>query len=45
MNFPLILNIIIFALLLITLSYCGNARWSLAKKVLLGLVLGVLLGL
>ncbi|OSN05181.1 L-cystine transporter tcyP [Lonsdalea britannica] len=45
MNFPLILNIIVFALLLIALSYCGNARWSLAKKVLLGLVLGVVLGL
>ncbi|MFP1943871.1 L-cystine transporter [Lonsdalea quercina] len=45
MNFPLILNVIVFALLLIALSYCGNARWSLAKKVLLGLVLGVLLGL
>ncbi|AXW88067.1 L-cystine transporter [Lonsdalea britannica] len=45
MNFPLILNIIVFALLLIALSYCGNARWSLAKKVLLGLVIGVVLGL
>ncbi|MFP1748689.1 L-cystine transporter [Lonsdalea quercina] len=45
MNLPLILNVIVFALLLIALNYCGNARWSLAKKVLLGLVLGVLLGL
>ncbi|OSN06813.1 L-cystine transporter [Lonsdalea iberica] len=45
MNFPLILNVIVFALLLIALRFCGNARWSLAKKVLLGLVLGVLLGL
>ncbi|OSN10078.1 L-cystine transporter tcyP [Lonsdalea iberica] len=45
MNFPLILNVIVFALLLIALRFCGNTRWSLAKKVLLGLVLGVLLGL
>lgn len=45
MNVPLILNIIVFALLLIALRYCGHAHWSLAKKVLLGLVLGVSLGL
>ncbi|MEC5321424.1 L-cystine transporter [Brenneria populi subsp. brevivirga] len=46
MNFPLLLNILAFAALLLLLGYAGrNASWSLAKKVLLGLVIGVLFGL
>ncbi|MEC5341673.1 L-cystine transporter [Brenneria populi] len=46
MNFPLLLNILAFAALLLLLGYAGrNASWSLAKKVLLGLIIGVLFGL
>ncbi|EHD21676.1 MULTISPECIES: L-cystine transporter [Brenneria] len=46
MNFPLLLNIAAFAALLLLLGYASsNKSWSLAKKVLLGLVVGVLFGL
>ncbi|MEE3661446.1 L-cystine transporter [Brenneria sp. g21c3] len=46
MNFPLLFNILAFAALLFLLGYAGrNKSWSLAKKVLLGLVIGVLFGL
>ncbi|WP_312041656.1 L-cystine transporter [Erwinia sp.] len=45
MNFPLIANLAAFILLLGVLAKSGNASWSLAKKVLLGLVTGVLFGL
>lgn len=45
MNFPLIANLAAFVLLLGLLAKSGNASWSLAKKVLLGLVVGVLFGL
>ncbi|PWC12161.1 L-cystine transporter [Brenneria corticis] len=46
MNFPLLLNIAAFAALLLLLGYASsNKSWSLAKKVLLGLVIGVLFGL
>ncbi|ATA24118.1 L-cystine transporter tcyP [Brenneria goodwinii] len=46
MNFPLLLNILAFAALLFLLGYASkNRSWSLAKKVLLGLVIGVLFGL
>ena len=45
MNFPLILNIVAFVALLLLLSRSGRTTWSLSKKVLTGLVLGVLFGL
>ncbi|MGM3175456.1 L-cystine transporter [Dickeya lacustris] len=45
MNFPLIINVIIFAVLLIALGYSGRQNSSLSRKVLLGLVVGVLFGL
>lgn len=45
MNYPLIGNIIVFVLLLFVLTRFANRGWSLSKKVLLGLVLGVLYGL
>ncbi|QTF08247.1 L-cystine transporter [Brenneria izadpanahii] len=46
MNFPLLVNILAFAALLFLLGYASqNKSWSLAKKVLLGLVVGVLFGL
>ncbi|PKH26495.1 L-cystine transporter [Enterobacterales bacterium CwR94] len=45
MNLPLILNVVVFVALLILLSRVGKANWSLAKKVLLGLVVGVVFGL
>ncbi|WP_027711958.1 L-cystine transporter [Dickeya chrysanthemi] len=45
MNFPLIINVVVFAVLLFALGYSGNKNWSLSKKVLLGLITGVLFGL
>lgn len=45
MNFPLIINVLVLAMLLFALGYGGNKSWSLSKKVLLGLVTGVLFGL
>ncbi|WP_409307684.1 L-cystine transporter [Pectobacterium sp. B1J-3] len=46
MSIPLLLNILVFTGLLIMLAYSSKGRnWSLAKKVLLGLVVGVLFGL
>ncbi|MTD39825.1 cation:dicarboxylase symporter family transporter [Erwinia sp. CPCC 100877] len=45
MNFPLIANIVAFAILLLVLAQTRHRQWSLAKKVLAGLVLGVLFGL
>lgn len=45
MNFPLIANIIVFVVLLLLLAQTRKKQWSLAKKVLAGLVLGVLFGL
>ncbi|MFP9460559.1 L-cystine transporter [Pectobacterium brasiliense] len=46
MNFPLLINILLFVVLLLGLGYASrNPSWSLAKKVLLGLVVGVLFGL
>ncbi|MBP2847110.1 L-cystine transporter [Dickeya oryzae] len=45
MNFPLIINVLVFAMLLFVPGYGGNKSWSLSKKVLLGLVTGVLFGL
>lgn len=45
MNLPLILNLIAFMALLALLARSGNTHWSLAKKVLVGLVMGVMFGL
>ncbi|RLM18622.1 L-cystine transporter tcyP [Brenneria alni] len=46
MSFSLLLNILAFAALLFLLGFAGkNKSWSLAKKVLLGLIIGVLFGL
>ena len=45
MNWPLFLNIIIFFGFLILLAQMGKTHWSLARKVLIGLVLGVVFGL
>ncbi|OLS60639.1 L-cystine transporter [Pseudomonas putida] len=44
MNLPLFLNLLVFLALLLGLAKL-NSGWSLAKKVLVGLVLGVLFGL
>ncbi len=45
MNFPLILNLVAFVALLLLLAKTGRRGWSLSKKVLVGLVVGVLFGL
>lgn len=45
MDFPLIINLVVFAALLMLLARIGNARWSLSKRVLTGLMIGVLFGL
>jgi len=45
MNIPLIINIVAFVALLIALNRVGNQSWSLSKRVLTGLVLGVIFGL
>ncbi len=45
MNFPLIANVVVFVILLLALAQTRHRQWSLAKKVLVGLVLGVLFGL
>ena len=45
MNFPLILNLLVFLALLFGLSLTRHTAWSLAKKVLLALVIGVVFGL
>ncbi|WP_416412643.1 L-cystine transporter [Pantoea sp. App145] len=45
MDFPLIINLVVFAALLVLLARIGNDRWSLSKRVLTGLVFGVLFGL
>lgn len=45
MNLPLILNIVVFVALIVLLARTGRTNWSLSKKVLAGLVLGVLFGL
>ncbi|WNN46221.1 L-cystine transporter [Winslowiella toletana] len=45
MNLPLILNIVVFLALIVLLARTGRTNWSLSKKVLAGLVLGVLFGL
>ncbi|MDQ9019831.1 L-cystine transporter [Acinetobacter sichuanensis] len=45
MNYPLILNILIFAGLILILMQTRKTNWSLAKKVFAGLCLGVGFGL
>ncbi|VUC81662.1 sodium:dicarboxylate symporter [Salmonella enterica] len=40
MNFPLIANIAVFVILLFVLAQARHKQWSLAKKVLVGLVDG-----
>ncbi|KAB8307458.1 L-cystine transporter [Erwinia endophytica] len=45
MNLPLFANVAIFIVLLVVLAKIGNTRWSLSKRVLAGLVIGVLFGL
>lgn len=45
MNMPLIINVLIFSALLFLLSKTNRTRWSLSKKVLAGLLLGILFGL
>ncbi|MEJ4043881.1 L-cystine transporter [Erwinia sp. SLM-02] len=45
MNFPLIINLVAFVALLLLLAKTGRRGWSLSKKVLVGLVVGVLFGL
>jgi len=45
MDLPLTLNIAAFVVLLVLLSRFSRQNWSLSKKVLTGLVIGVLFGL
>ena len=45
MNPPLIANVVVFVILLLLLAQTRHKSWSLAKKVLLGLVIGVVFGL
>ena len=44
MNLPLILNLLVFVALLLGLAQTRRTNWSLAKKVLFALVLGVIFG-
>lgn len=45
MNIPLIINIVVFVGLIFLLSQTRKTDWSLSKKVLAGLILGVVFGL
>lgn len=45
MNLPLVLNVVVFVALLLLLAQTRHKQWSLAKKVLLGLAMGVVFGL
>ncbi|WP_168195844.1 L-cystine transporter [Nissabacter sp. SGAir0207] len=45
MNLALVINVVVFVALLWLLALTRRTQWSLAKKVLAGLVLGVLFGL
>ncbi|WP_095156374.1 L-cystine transporter [Pseudomonas sp. Irchel 3E13] len=44
MNLPLFLNLLVFLALLLGLAQTRHRNWSLARKVLVGLVLGVVFG-
>jgi len=45
MNLPLVLNVVVFVALLLLLAQTRHTKWSLAKKVLAGLIVGVVFGL
>lgn len=45
MNFPLIANLVVFVILLLGLAQMRHRQWSLARKVLVGLGVGVVFGL
>src|SRR5476649_1522049 len=45
MNFPLVINVVVFVALLLLLAQTRHKQWSMAKKVLVGLVIGVVFGL
>ncbi len=45
MNLPLVLNVVVFVALLLLLAKSSRSQWSLAKKVLVGLLVGVVFGL
>ncbi|SFN42381.1 L-cystine transporter [Xenorhabdus japonica] len=45
MNLPLIINVLVFVALLILLAKTSSNNWSLSKKVLVALVVGVVFGL
>lgn len=45
MNLPLVINVLVFVALLLLLAQTRRTKWSLAKKVLIGLFMGVLFGL
>lgn len=45
MNLPLVINVVVFVALLLLLAQTRHKQWSLAKKVLVGLVIGVFFGL
>lgn len=45
MNIPLVLNVVVFVVLLLLLAKSSQSQWSLAKKVLVGLLVGVVFGL
>lgn len=45
MNLPLVINVLVFMALLLLLAQTRRTKWSLAKKVLVGLFMGVLFGL
>ncbi|SUB82562.1 L-cystine transporter [Pragia fontium] len=45
MNIPLIINVLVFIAVLFLLAQTRRTQWSLAKKVLVGLIVGVFFGL
>ncbi|MDX8000014.1 L-cystine transporter [Xenorhabdus sp. Reich] len=45
MNLPLIINVLVFIALLILLAKTSSNKWSLSKKVLVALIVGVIFGL
>ncbi|CDG17449.1 L-cystine transporter [Xenorhabdus doucetiae] len=45
MNLPLIINVLVFVALLVLLAKTSSNQWSLSKKVLVALVVGVVFGL
>ncbi|KAA0264132.1 L-cystine transporter [Hafnia alvei] len=45
MNLPLVINVLVFVALLLLLAQTRRTKWSLAKKVVVGLFMGVLFGL